>query len=367
MSRVVERVDAWCRSGDFTVEDLARYRILYGLLSLLWLRDFSGVANRPKGQFDPPPGPFMLFDSVPPRSLLEALEIAVAVLVVFLLMGFKTRATSLLLAAAMLFHSGFVFSFGKIDHGIFVILVPAVMAFSGWGGAMSVDAHAAARRGKPIEASQWAMRLLAFMIGLSFLTAGMAKVAAGWLDLHTHASRGYFLQRYVSGYNDDDFLAPTLLRLHDVGILWEALDWFTVAMECGLVVTVLWWRTFRIGVAAAALFHLGVLLMLNIQFSANLVAYAAFIRWNLFAPTKAGSTIPLSQPVACLLGLGLGYGAYSIHQSDLERFIPAIRQELLFVGGAVAVVFLACQALLGIKQVSEWRARRYSKPQPSDP
>ena len=356
MRPVLERVDAWCRRGDFTVEDLARYRVLYGLLSLLWLRGYSGIADQPEAQFDPPPGPIMLFDSIPPRMALEALEIVIAVLVVFLIMGFKTKATSLLLAAAMVTGTGLSFSFGKIDHGIFMILVPAAMAFSGWGGAMSVDAHLAARRGRPrIEASQWAMRLLAFMMALAFLTAGTAKVRGGWLDLHSHAARGYFLKGYVDD-DRDPIIAPLLLRIHDVGILWEALDWFTVALECGLIVAVLWWRTFRIGIAVAALFHLGVLLMLGIQFSANIVAYAAFIRWNLIAPTRAGSVLPLSQPVAWVLGLGLGYGAYSVHNSALVRFLPSIGQELLFVGAAVAAIFLAEQAWLGI------RALRGSQP-----
>src|SRR5687768_18064317 len=101
MRPVLERVDAWCRRGDFTVEDLARYRIIYGLLALLGLRGYSNIANQPQAQFDPPPGPIMLFDSIPPRIALEALEIVVAVLVVFLIMGFRTKATSLLLAVAM--------------------------------------------------------------------------------------------------------------------------------------------------------------------------------------------------------------------------------------------------------------------------
>ncbi len=350
MSAMLERVDAWCRRGDFTVEDLARYRIIYGVLALLGLRGYGGIANQPEAQFDPPPGPIMLFDSVPPRAALEVLEILIAVLVVFLIMGFKTKAACLLLAIAMMTGTGLSFSFGKIDHGIFLILVPLAMAFSGWGGAMSVDAYLSARSGRPrIEASQWAMRLLAFMIGLAFLTAGTAKVWGGWLDLHTHAARGYFLQGYVVG-DQDEILAPLLLRVHDVGILWEALDWFTVALECGLVVAVLWWRTFRIGIAVAALFHLGVLLMLNIQFSPNIVAYGAFVRWNAIAPTRAASGIPLTQAFAWVLGLGLGYAAYSLNNSEFERFIPSVGGvELLLIGAAVAVTFLAWQAWFGLR------------------
>jgi hypothetical protein len=351
MRATLERIDAWCRRGDYTVEDLARYRIIYGLITLLGLRGYGNIASQPAAQFDPPPGPIMLFDSIPSRASLEALEFATAVLVVFLLMGFKTRMTSLLLAAAMMTGAGLSFSFGKIDHGIFMLLVPAVMAFSGWGGAMSVDAHLASRSGRPrIEPSQWAMRLLAFMIGLSFLTAGTAKLRAGWLDLHTHAARAHFLQGYV---RDDrhDFLAPLFLRVQEFGIPWEAIDWFTVALECGLVFSVLWWRTFRIGIALGTLFHLGVLLMMNIQFSANVIAYGAFVRWNLILPSTRRRVIPLTSPVAALLGLGLGAAAYGVHNSDLSRFLPSIGREMLFVGAFVAVVFLAGQVRLGIRSI----------------
>jgi uncharacterized membrane protein YphA (DoxX/SURF4 family) len=349
MRSVLERVDAWCRRGDFTVEDLARYRIIYGLIALLGLSGYGGLVEQPEGQFDPPPGPIMLFDSIPPRMALEALEFASAVLVVFLIMGFKTKAASLLLAAAMMTGTGLWYSFGKIDHNIFVLLVPAAMAFSGWGGAMSVDAHLAARSGRPrIEASQWAVRLLAFMIGLAFLTAGIAKVRGGWLDIHTNAARGHFVHGYVSD-GKHDYLAPLLIRIHDIGILWEAIDWFTVALECGLVVAVLWWRMFRIGIAFAALFHLGILLMMNIQFSANVIAYGAFMRWNLIAPSREGSVLPIGQPVAWVLGVGLGYGAYSVHNSDFVRFLPSIGLEMLYVGAAVALIYLTAQAWLVLR------------------
>lgn len=349
MRSVIERVDAWSRRGDFTVEDLARYRIIYGLLALLSLRGYGNIASQPSAQFDPPPGPIMLFPSIPPRFALEALEVVAAVLVVFLIMGFRTRTTSVLLALALMTGAGLSFSFGKIDHGIFVLLLPAVMAFSGWGGAMSVDAHLKARAGRPpIEASQWAVRLFAFMIGLAFFTAGSAKVRAGWLDLHTHAARGHFLQGYVT-YDRTDYLAPFVLRVHDIGILWEALDWFTVALECGLIVTVLWWRTFRIGIAFATLFHLGVLLMMNIQFSVNAIAYGAFVRWNLIRPTRPGTSIPLGPWAATVIGVGLGVGIYVLYGSDLDRFRPGLSLEMLFLGAFFAVIYLARQAWLVLR------------------
>ena len=361
MRLMLERVDAWCRRGDYTVADFAWYRIIYGVIALLGLREYGTIATQPAAQFDPPPGPIMLFGSIPPRAALEALEIAVAVLVVFLIMGFKTKAVSLLLATGLMIGAGLSFSFGKIDHGIFVVLVPAVMAFSGWGGTRSVDAHLAARSGRPaIEPSQWPVRLLGFMIGLSFLTAGWAKLTSGWLDPSTHAARGHFVEKYVSA-GRDDFLAPLFLRIHDVGLLWEALDWFTVALECGVVIAVLWWRALRIMVAFAALFHLGVLLMMNIQFSANTIAYGAFVRWGLVLPSGSGSALRLNQPMATVLGVGLGAGIYALNNTGPGDYIPSIGgTRLLFAGALVAVVFLVGQAWLGLRTIR--RRTRSSAP-----
>jgi hypothetical protein len=347
----LERVDAWARRGNFTVEDLARYRIIYGLIAFIRFNGYGNLANQPAAQFDPPPGPFTVFSSMPPEAALEGLEFVIAVLIVFLIMGFKTRATSLLLALAMTTGTGLSFSFGKIDHGIFVILVPAVMAFSGWGGAMSVDAHLAARSGrKPIEPAQWAVRLLAFMIGVAFFTAGWAKLQAGWLDLHTHAARALVFGRYVK-IDDPAPLIPLLLRVQDIGILWEALDWFTVALECGLIVTVLWWWTFRVGIAFASLFHLGILQMMGIQFSANVIAYGAFVRWNMLFPTKPGSAIRLNAPAATAVGLALGAGVYYVNNSGLGDYLPGVGTELLYVGAAGGVAFLLAQVWLGIRAV----------------
>lgn len=349
MKRTIERIDAWCRSGDFTVEDLARYRIIYGVIALVTLPGLGAIAAQPEAQFDPPPGPIMLFDSIPSRGALEALELVIAVLIGFLIIGFKTKATSLLLALAMMTGSGLSYSFGKIDHPVFVLLVPLVMAFSGWGGAMSVDASLAARSGRPrTEASQWAMRLLAFMMGLAFFTAGSAKLRSGWLDLDTQAVRGHFLSGYVI-HDRNQLLAPLVLRVEEFSIVWEALDWFTVALECGLVIAVLWWRTFRIGIAVASLFHFGVLMMMNIQFSANVIAYGAFVRWNLFRPTPPGRVLRLSSPVAAVVGLALGAVAYGVHNSDLERFLPSIGLEVLVVGAVFATVYLIAQAVQVIK------------------
>jgi hypothetical protein len=58
-----------------------------------------------------------------------------------------------------------------------------------------------------------------------------------------------------------------------------------------------------------------------------------------------------------VLGLGLGFGLYRLTNSELERFIPSIGGvEMLFIGAAVAVIFLAGQAWLGLRALRRLRA-----------
>ena len=349
MRTMLERVDAWCRRGDFTVEDVARYRIIYGVLVLITLPGFGYIADLPDAQFDPPPGPIMVFDSIPPPLFLEGLELAIAILSAMVVLGFRTRLASVLLPLAMMTGQGLGYSFGKIDHPIIMVLAPLALAFSGWGGAMSVDAATRSRSGRPaIQVAQWPIRLFGFMIGCAFVTAGWAKLRGGWLDLDTQAVRAHFVHGYVI-HDRNDLLAPKFLAVEEFRVLWEAVDWFTVALEVGLVFAVLSWRLLRIAVAFAALFHLGVFLMMNIQFSANVIGYGAFYRWNAIAPTKPGTTLPLSRTTASALALLVGAGIYMVHnETDV---IPGIGMDVLILGAVLASLYLGHELLNVVRAI----------------
>ena len=315
------------------------FRIFAGLTLLLTLQQVGWIADVPASRFDPPPGPMSVFSSVPPRAALELLELATAVLAALLVLGIRTKTVSILLALALATGFGLIYSFGKIDHTIVTVLVPAVMAFSGWGRALSVDAARDHAVDRPVE--QWPMRLLALMIGLSFMTAGVAKLRTGWLDLDTHAVQGHFARGSFSGERAE-WLAPQLIDFH-VGRLWEAADWFTVALELGLLLTVFWWRLFRIAIAVAALFHVGVLLMMNIAFSWNLVGYGAFVRWSTFLPTVKGQA-RLSRLVGYAVALVVGIGTYLVHDRVGPGLQLDVRTGIILLGSAIGTVYLVTQA-----------------------
>ena len=342
MRSALIRVDAWCRRGDFTIDDLAWFRVIYSAGLLLTIQPFGLLSNRPAERFDPPPGPLTLFESLPPHGVLEGLEILTAVLAALLLVGLHTRGVSILLALALMTGLGLTYSFGKIDHTIVLALVPLWMAFSDWGKSMSLDAAADRRGTERSDVAQWPLRFLAVSIALTFFTGGWYKLRSGWLDLDTHAVQGHFGRSYLKN-GRTDWLAPEILDLR-LGRLWEAADWFTVALELGLVVTVLSWQWFRVSIALAALFHVGVLLILNIVFSWNVLGYAAFVRWSTIVPWPSFE-IRLRRSLGYVVAVAIGAAMYAIHQGLGPDFQRDVRTVIVFLGGAAGIVYLAYLAL----------------------
>jgi hypothetical protein len=333
----LRRFDAWCRRGDLTAADLALFRIFFGGAVLLTLQQLDGVASQRGDQFDPPPGPIMLFESVPPPMVLEAIELATAVLAAMLLLGLRTRVVSILLPLVLMTGLGLLYSFGQIDHTIVLVLTPAVLAFSAWGDALSIDG---ASRRAATDVPQWPMRLLALLIGLSFLSAGWAKLTSGWAELHTHAVQAHFVREYFNGR--DDWLAPYVLDMR-VGRAWELLDWFTLALELGLVLTVLSWGVFRLALAVAAVFHLGVMLLMNIVFHANVIGYGAFFPWSRLVPVRPGAQLTMGRPAGYLLAVVVGSAVYGLHELNGDIQVHA-RTALVFVGAIAGVAYIVSQA-----------------------
>ena len=338
MRTTVARMDAWCRRGDLTVEDIAWFRIIFAGGLLLTLQQLGSLSNRPAERFDPPPGPFMFFQTLPPHAALEGLEIVTAVLAGLLLFGLHTRTVSVLLAVALMTGFGLTFSFGKINHTIVLVLVPALMAFSAWGDAKSVDADPTRREAGHPAVAHWPMRFLALLIGLSFVTAGWSKLRSGWLDPDTHAVQGHFVRNF---YNNGrtDWLAPDIVGL-DLGSWWEVADWFTVALELGLVLTLFRWGLFRVAIALTALFHVGILMLMNIEFSWNMFGYAAFVRWGAILPTRVPGIRP-PRSLGFVVAVSVGLAAYALHEWAGPGLQHDVRTGIVLLGGAAGALYLA--------------------------
>lgn len=259
-----------------------------------------------------------------------------------------SRTASYLSVIVSLIGYGFVYSLGKIDHTILLVVVPAAMAPAGWGDRFSLDAVRRRSRGhsdaaEPAE--QWALRWYALAVGLAFLTGAIPKLRGGWLDPTTHAVQA-IQARQLHTHGHTDLLARTALDV-DNPVLWELADVLTLVLEAGMVLTVLSWAGTRLAFAVAAVFHLGVWLTMNITFYMNVVAYGIVVAWdripvpdalrNHRAPHILARFAPL-----VVVGGGLGWAAV------VDRFGNAagvVHPVLLIVAALVGSGYLARLAL----------------------
>jgi len=307
-----------------TNEGLALFRIFASLMVLFFLMPDSGyysyLAELPDDFYTPPPGPMMLFDSFPPATVMQGLHLLLFISWMAVLAGYKTRMASLLAAFFMLALLGFIFSVGKVNHMMLLVVTPAVMAFSNWGASHSVDAR---HNTETPEANGWPIVLLALFIGFMMFTAGFPKILGGWLDPNSMATKGHLLNQYfVRGRTE-------LLSGYAVGIdnpyVWGFLDWATVCFEIGFIAAVLRAGWTRLFVCFAVLFHFSTMLILNIAFLVNFPAYAAFLPWS-----------KIYNRLRSLFGSGQGNGANN--------------WAVLLFGGTIALLF----SVIKIVESSGW-------------
>ncbi|WP_127129779.1 hypothetical protein [Georgenia sp. SYP-B2076] len=357
------RLDAWLHGGDFTLTSLARYRIVYGVIALLTLPDFSWAAIFPDSMFIPPPGPLMLFSGFPPEGVLRGLEAVLAACLVAILLGWHTRAASFLAVLVQMVGFGFTYSLGKIDHDILLVLLPAAMALAGWGDRMSLDAVRRRSRGAaepPERARQWPLRLYALMIGLAFLTAALPKIRGGWLDPTTQAVQGHQVRQYYTNGNDQ-LLAPFFLHF-DHPVFWELVDIATIVLEAGMILFVLSWVSTRAGFAVAATFHLGVWLMMNIAFFMNVVTYGFVVAWDR-VPLPCALRRSFTPPPALVrltpVVVVVGGVSWSLLIEAVGNAAGVVYPVVLVAGGLVGAAYLA---LLAIRVVNARRGAGAARP-----
>ncbi|MEX2601550.1 MAG: HTTM domain-containing protein [Balneolaceae bacterium] len=278
-----QKLDNWI-FGSFQVSSggLGLYRIFVSLTILFFLVPSPGIygylAGLPADFYSPAPGPMMLFDRFPPESILMFLHYLLLISLTSMLIGFQTRWSSLISGLLMFTLKGFIFSIGKINHDLLLSVVPILFAFSHWGGSFSVDSLR--KRRTPLTSGTdygWPLVLLGLFIGFMMFTAGFPKILGGWLDPGSQAAQGHFLnQVYQKGRTD--LLAVTALHWNH-GLFWEALDYATILFETGFLVAIFRPRTTRLFISIAVLFHFSTMMIMNISFLFNFIAYAAFLDW----------------------------------------------------------------------------------------
>ena len=358
------------RGFGIGAQGLALYRVVYGAFALFVVAPGHGpyarfvpLSDLPASFLHPPPGPFLLLQSPPPSWVVQCGEAALIAALVAVTVGWRTRLASVLATLLMLGLYGLLYSYGKINHNLLFILTPVVMAFSGWGAALSVDSLEDRRRfggdtGRRPAAGP--LLLLALLVGFAWFTGGFSKLIGGWLDPSSRAVQGHVIKQVVLR-SRVDLLAPFAASL-PTSIAWEAADWSTVAFELSALAAVVHIRVARVIASLAVLFHLGTALLMNIgAFVVLLPVYAAFADWDAVAARLRLRPLPRRAEwpmLAASLGVGAGLYLWGSPLLLLEQFSPfasdlMVTEFLLLAGASVlAVAYL----------VTRWPSRRRIRP-----
>jgi hypothetical protein len=342
MRSVIRTVDRWIFGAYHAAPaDLAIFRILYSAYLLLSMVPTALWVDRmPHAFFSPPVGMTALVGGFPPAGVMAALNAGLVVVAGLLLVGWRTPTVSVATGVLLLAIKSVEYSDGKINHDILLVLMPLLLAGSGWGSALSVDA----RRGAPHPLRprpSWALALTAFVIGWAMFGAGAIKALTGWLDPATKSTYGYLAANVLVTGREPPLGGPALGW--NAPLAWEVADWAAVIMEVGFLLAMLHPRAFRSILAVACLFHLGVWMLFDIPYSAVLM-YGAFVAWSpLVARWEWGRRIlvpgwaPSPWKAAVAVGAAWCAGAVAVAAgAPLELLLHLHLQEMIILAGAAA-------------------------------
>jgi hypothetical protein len=198
------------------------------------------------------------------------------------------------------------YSFGKIDHDILLVLLPAFLAGAGWDGRKTPRA--------------WPLALFALVISLAMAAGAWQKASSGWLSPSTNAVLGHSIWFAVQD-------APSASWNFAIRFLprpgWKLMDYVTVAFEAAFLVAVARAAAFRGVCAFACFFHVAVAMLMRITFVSNIPAYAVFVDWEDLAARMSArpaierlertfetiGTLPLVAVSAALCAIYLRWGS----------------------------------------------------------
>jgi hypothetical protein len=279
--RLTARLDAWI-FDEFRAcaLDLAIYRIVFAVYVLLWIVPIAPwIDQAPRAFFSPSLSAAVLLVDFPSPPVMFTLNLLLAAAASMLLIGWKTRAASLGTGLLIVSLKTFEYAIGKINHDIFIVAIPLIMAFSDWGNALSLDSRTSpSSAASRVVRGQWSLSYLAFIVAVAMFSAGWAKVASGWLDPAVQSTYGHFISNrlqvsrepWMAGWAD---LAGTTR-------LWEAADWSAALVELAFIVACFNSRWWRFVTAAAVVFHVGIWALFDIVFETNVIAYGAFLPYS---------------------------------------------------------------------------------------
>lgn len=248
------------------------YRVIFVLFVLITIMPrYLWINNYPDTFFFPRIGGTLFFTGFPDVFFFYILNFLLILSLLSLLVGYKTFYSSLAIAFFFLIGNAWEYSFNKINHDILLLLVPLLMAFSGWGKKAFVEVNAK-------KESAWPISTFALLISLAMLTAAIPKIMSGWLDPSNSALAGHLVRNYF--VTERETMLATYLLSNNNFYIFKFLDYGTVLIESAFIFTVFSLRYFRLTCALACMFHVGVQFTMGISFTTNIIAYALFVDWS---------------------------------------------------------------------------------------
>jgi hypothetical protein len=263
-------------------ERIAAVRVLVAVYVLVWLTGalggLLGLLDADPGRWQPV-GVLAPLASPPPDGLVVLVLAATYVSAAAFALGAWTRATGPVAAVSFLLVATFRSSWGQIFHTDDLVAIHlAILALAPVADAWGRDARHRPTSPAPAVRYGWPLRLMSVVTVLTYVLAGVAKLRIGGVDWVT----GDVLRNQIAQDNllKELFGAPSSplagpLLAH--AWLFPPMAAFALLVELGAPVALLggWWR--NVWVAAAWLFHVGVLVLMTTFFPYPLsgVAYAS--------------------------------------------------------------------------------------------
>jgi uncharacterized membrane protein YphA (DoxX/SURF4 family) len=246
----------------------ALVRIAAGLWVLLAypVDGLRTIARLPPSFWEPPISPLRFLDAPPSDVVLILIGVVMTVSTVLLVIGWRTPVAGLVAGLSLTLAQTLGEGYGAPRHRMILPTMLILMSASGWGNRFSVDAL----RGRTTRPRSWPIAVTLLFLAVSMFMAAWPKITTGWLDPSFSAVQGHAL--WAIHWRDvTPVLAEPLSRSRLMP--WELVDIATVALESAFIVAVWRARWTRGLLLAAVAFHVGILLVLDIAFSENVLVY----------------------------------------------------------------------------------------------
>lgn len=269
---------------------LATLRILVGVYATAWagvrLPAHLAHADQVAARWQPV-GVLAPLGSPPADVVIVLVAVAAPLLGLLFVAGWRYGATGPLFAAAILLLATLDSSWGQVFHTEHLVVLHLLVLASAPAADVLAMGRPRATPGPRTDGRYgWPVRLIAVVVVLAYVIAGVAKLRIGGLDwLDGGALRNWVahdnLRKAVLG----DSYSPISRHLVGHGWLFPPFAVLTVTVELGAWVALLGGRWRTAWVVAAWLFHVGVLAFMAIVFPYQLsgVAFASFFRLERLA------------------------------------------------------------------------------------